>query len=119
MWSPGEQARPEGEWIEIGFEESVYIQKVNTYQNYYPGAVTRILMKNFISDSWDLLWEGPPRTDLPDKYAIHSPSICQRILPSNEIRLELDTPAVFGWNEIGILSSKGNSFRCCTDCGNR
>lgn len=122
-WSPGQAAGPPDtaeavdahtawasatqdgghEWLNLKYANAVELSEVTVYESYNAGALTRILA--ILPDgSEKVLWSGT---------AADEEGIVERVVSvppgirSNQIRVELDTSRVPGWNEIDAVELVG------------
>ncbi|MES2706965.1 MAG: hypothetical protein V4726_10225 [Verrucomicrobiota bacterium] len=126
-WSPGQAAGPPDtsdagdhptawapmaqdgglEWLQLKYPKAVELSEVTVHESYNAGALTRILA--ILPDGKEeVLWSGAATADT---------GIIERVVKvppgirSDQIRVELDTARVPGWNEIDaveILGSDGS-----------
>lgn len=63
-------------FVDIQFERKLYVNKINIYETYNPGAVVRIWALNVKDNGnkWALLWEGAPEKFIP-RSRIFSPPL--------------------------------------------
>ncbi|KAK3282215.1 hypothetical protein CYMTET_10036 [Cymbomonas tetramitiformis] len=91
------------------FPSSLYVSAVIVYEVFNAGSITRISVASEwagAATDWFPLWEGLPE---PITMAyLHSPPLCPCLAtPVKYVRLELNTSAVPGWNNIDALEMQG------------
>jgi hypothetical protein len=106
-WCPArEDSGPE--WIELTFPEGTEAAAVHLYENLNPGAVNRITAVGEhggdLAPETSELWAAPasPWTGTaPRRIALAGSGH----MPVRRLRLDLDTSAVPGWNEIDAVAA--------------
>lgn len=89
------------EWLVCEFESPVHVKIVSVHENFNPGAVIRLTA--FGPDNQEIVaWEGEDPTSRGDGYGI---SVFPVRLPFavQKIKLDIDSVAVPGWNEIDAV----------------
>lgn len=91
------------EWLQVGFERAVEVSEIVIHETFNPGALAKV--SALLPDgSFKTLWEGTTSAE--------GESV-ERALPvppgvtSDQIRIELDTGRVPGWNEIDAVQLIG------------
>jgi hypothetical protein len=122
-WSPGQAAgapntanhgdystawasqSPDGgkEWLQMKYAKPVEIGEINIHETYNPGAISKVsaLMPD---GSERVIWEG---TMAPEAGVIERAVKVPPGIRSDQIRVELDTTRVPGWNEIDAVELVG------------
>ena len=122
-WSPGKAAgapdtanfgdyatawasqSPDGgkEWLQLKYAKSVEIGEINIHETYNPGALAKVVA--IMPDgSEKTIWQGTEDTDTGIvERAVKVP----KGIRSDQIRIELDTSRVPGWNEIDAVEMVG------------
>ena len=122
-WSPGRAAgapdtadhgdystawasqNPDGgkEWLQVKYPKTVEIGEINIHETYNSGAISKVsaLMPD---GSQKLIWEG---TMNPEAGVVERAVKVPRGIRSDQIRIELDTSRVPGWNEIDAVELVG------------
>lgn len=122
-WSPGQAAgppnteqhgdyatawasqNPDGgpEWLQLKYPRAVEIGEINIHESYNPGALAKVsaLMPD---GSEKVLWQG---TEDRDNGIIERAVKVPPGIRSDQIRIELDTSRVPGWNEIDAVELVG------------
>jgi hypothetical protein len=91
------------EWLQLKYAKSVEISEINIHETYNPGALAKVvaIMPN---GSEKTIWEGTEDTDTGIvERAVKVP----KGIRSDQIRIELDTSRVPGWNEIDAVELVG------------
>ncbi|MDF0589842.1 hypothetical protein [Candidatus Methanocrinis natronophilus] len=101
-WAPLEEDAGV-EWLDLEYEVSVLINRVDIYETFNPGAVSGLEIYDDTGDR-HLVWEG---TMEPAKEARISSIEIRPAFPTNRIRILLDTTRVPGWNEIDAVGLIG------------
>lgn len=96
---------PDGgkEWLQVKYPKSVEISEINIHETYNPGAISKVsaLMPD---GSERVIWEGTMDAgqDVIERAVKVPPGV-----RSDQIRIELDTSRVPGWNEIDAVELVG------------
>ena len=101
-WAP--QAQDGGaEWLQLKYAKSVEIGEITIHETYNPGAVSRVsaLMPD---RSERVIWQG---TMSAEDGVIERAIKVPKGIRSDQIRVELDTSRVPGWNEIDAVELVG------------
>ncbi len=94
------------QWIELGFLEAVYVECVEIYETYGPGAVVKVELIDETGGS-HLVWEGiEEQAATTARVASIKNSLVTA--PCNKVRITLDTEVTGGWNEIDAVSITGS-----------
>lgn len=122
-WSPGRAAGPPDtadhgdyatawasqspdagkEWLQVKYPKSVEIGEITIHETYNPGAISSVSAV-MPDGSQRIIWEGTmnPDTGVVERAVKVPPGI-----RSDQIRIELDTSRVPGWNEIDAVELVG------------
>ncbi len=94
------------QWVELGFSEAVYIDYVEIYETFNPGAVVKVELVDEAGGS-HLIWEGTGglAATTARVFSIKNGIVT---VPCKRVRITLDTDAVGGWNEIDAVSITGS-----------
>ena len=92
------------QWLDLDYEVPVWISRVEIYETYNPGAITRIEIYDLDGER-HLVWEGS--MELARTARISTIDI-DADFPSDRIRIILDTRRVSGWNEIDAVALIGS-----------
>jgi hypothetical protein len=101
-WAP-ESENKGIEWIELGYQTSVYATAVRICESYNPGVVIKLELKDE-KDKYHTLWVGEDETSGLDFLDI---TFLKTNFKTNTIRITLDTQKVPGWNEIDAVALIG------------
>ena len=89
------------EWVELFYDEAVYVQRIDVYETYNPGAVVKVELIDE-TGTVHVVWEG--RAQLaPAESRIFSIDNTKVDIPARHVRLVLQTDQVPGWNEIDAV----------------
>lgn len=122
-WSPGQAAGPPNteqhgdyatawasqspdagpEWLQLKYGRSVEISEINIHESYNPGALAKVSAV-MPDGSQKVLWQG---TEDPEDGIIERAVKVPPGIRSDQIRIELDTSRVPGWNEIDAVELVG------------
>lgn len=101
-WAP--QSQDGGpEWLQVKYDRAVELSEIIIHETYNPGAVSRVVAM-LPGGGERVIWEGTASTEA---------GIVERAVPvppgirSDQIRVELDTARVPGWNEIDAVEIVG------------
>ena len=120
-WDPTASLKKDGftEYIEITFEQSVYLHSVEVGEPRGMGAIVRIKALHPVNGDYFTIWESSTSEGDPtiqyrhrtlSEYRIFAPfPICQTTFKTNTVRLELDTYTVKDWNELDYIQLVGSS----------
>lgn len=97
-WAPQEQDGGR-EWLSLKYAKAVELSEITVYESYNPGALNRIVAV-LPDGSEKVLWSG---TTAADSGFIERVVKVPPGIRSDQIRLELDTARVPGWNEIDAV----------------
>lgn len=101
-WAPQSQDGGK-EWLQLRYGRAVEISEINIHETYNPGAVSKV--SAIMPDgSEKVIWEGrgTPEEGIVERAVKVPPGI-----RSDQIRIELDTARVSGWNEIDAVELVG------------
>jgi len=95
---------PDGqrEYLELGYANPVPINHVNVVESYLPGALDRVSVWNPNTLAFEQVWSGTAAA-APPVARIHTASFPLTRFPVSRVRLEFDSPAVAGWNEVDAV----------------
>ena len=107
-WSPVARSDGSADILLLGYEEAVYVHRVDVFENFHPGSVTYIEAYNFEDDSWYTLYSGEASVrDVDQSLRVFSPTLCPSLFATNLIRLQLDTALATGKVEIDAVALYG------------
>ncbi|HWB04604.1 MAG TPA: hypothetical protein VG796_16365 [Verrucomicrobiales bacterium] len=96
---------PDGgkEWLQLKYSKSVEISEINILESYNPGALSKV--SAIMPDgSEKIIWEG---RENPEEGVVERAVKVPKGIRSDQIRIELDTSRVPGWNEIDAVELVG------------
>jgi hypothetical protein len=98
-------ATPDGqpEFIELGFPDPAPINFVNVYETHAPGAITSIQVKNPGTGLFEVVWSRPVAV-APPASRLFTATFPATMFPVSEIRIELFSPLVPGYNDVDAVS---------------
>lgn len=103
----------QAEYLELGFDQMA-VNKIEIYETYNPGAVNKISLRNKVTGSWQVVWTGTAAAYSPANTArIFTVNISATHYIADAIRLDIDSPAVPGWNEIDAVKVSGYTYDNC------
>lgn len=94
------------QWVELGFEEAVYVERVDIYETFNPGAAIKVELED-TTGRWYLIWEGKGGS-AGTSSRVFSVKNGIVTVPCQRVRITLDTDSVAGWNEIDAVSITGS-----------
>ena len=103
------------EFIEIGYDQSVFVHSVTTGENRGVGSVVGVKAWDNETQAWQILYTGEANVEASEyhkrttQYFTCMPPICQTAFKSSIIRLEMDTYAIPDWNEIDYVKLVGST----------
>jgi len=95
------------EFLELGFPVTSPATEIQIFETLSPGAVDQVWVRNAANHTWQNVWYGIAAA-APEVARIFSVSFANPGFAIDGVRIELDSPAVPGWNEIdavGIVTS--------------
>ena len=94
------------QWVELGFAEAVYVDYVEIYETYNPGAVVKVELVD-TTGRRHLIWEGKGGSagTAARVFRVKNDIVT---VPCQRVRITLDTDSVSGWNEIDAVSMTGS-----------
>lgn len=100
----------EREYLELGFDNPAPIDRVTVYETWNPGAVNKISVLNPLTGQWEEVWSGlaVAAGDAARSLTFLFP---MTPFPVDTIRIDIDSPAVAGWNEIDAVGLPGAAYR--------
>ncbi|NLL49423.1 MAG: hypothetical protein GX249_12695 [Firmicutes bacterium] len=104
-WAPGSMNNGL-QWVELGFLEAVYVERVEIYETFNPGAIVKVELVDPTGGSHPI-WEGEggPAEAAAKVFSVTNSSVT---IPCKGVRITLDTDTVAGWNEIDAVSITGS-----------
>jgi len=91
------------EFLELSFPIAMKVSHVAVYENYFPGAVDTIYVRNQSSGTWVKVWEGKASA-APAEARIFEVSFELTEFLADAVRIAINSPAVPGWNEIDAVA---------------
>jgi len=95
------------EFLVLSFNEAQTVQKIEIYENVYPGAIDTVYLRNSETDKWVVVYSKPAQTDLGEEGRIFSIHLIETQYKADAIRLAMNSPAVPSWNEIDAVAITG------------
>ena len=102
-WVTGEPDRGE-EWIEVRFAQPVFATAIEVHEALNPGAVVRILIRDFSGELHEV-WAGKDPNDTCP--AVLRADFEPLAFASNTVRVELNTALVPGFNQLDAVKLVG------------
>jgi hypothetical protein len=97
------------EFLELGFPATSPAAEIRIYETYNPGAVDLVQVRDAGNQTWHTVWTGNA-VEAPKEARLLTVTFADPGFAIDGVRLELDSPAVPGWNEIdavGITTQAG------------
>lgn len=96
------------QYLEVEFEEKIFIEKVDIYETYHAGSVKRIKAKR-PNGGWFVVWETP-KVCVIKSSRIFSPPFERLHFQCNLLRIDVDCTAANSWTEIDAIKIAGTKF---------
>ncbi|XP_062581076.1 speckle-type POZ protein B-like [Saccostrea cucullata] len=96
------------QFVEVQYQEKVYLTEVNVYETYHSGGTKSIKVKN-PSGKWETVYQTNQVTCMK-KSRIFSPPIQKPAYQVDELRIEVDCTAAGTWVEIDAVEMVGTKF---------
>ena len=96
------------EFLTVAFDTAQYVDQIEIYETYNPGAVTSIAARNVDNGSWTHIYEGHVEKDLAKRSRIMTIDIPETSFLVDAIRINISSRQVKGWNEIDAVSISGH-----------
>lgn len=93
----------QAEYLELGFNDPSPVNFVSIYETLAPGAVNKVSVRNANTGVWAEVWAGTAAA-APPVARIFTVTFPLTAYPVDAVRIDLDSPAVAGWNEIDAVS---------------
>jgi hypothetical protein len=100
-WSSYGEDDPE--YLHLAFDDPAPINYVNVYETFKPGAVSAIAVKNPGSGMFETVWTGTA-APAPGPTRLFSAIFPLTPFPVSEVRIDFDSPAVEGLNEVDAVA---------------
>ncbi|GEM_PF-1796896 len=91
------------ELLSLAYNDPIQVQSVIIYETYNPGAVDRVELRDAGTGTWNEVWTGVAASAGSDARAFIV-SIPKTTYLVSGVRIELNSPAVSGWNEIDAIA---------------
>ncbi len=101
-WS-SETEDDQREYLELGHPATTGVTAVHIYENFNPGAVDLVQVRNAANQAWQTVWSGAA-VAAPPQARVFSVPFNDPGYAIDGVRIELDSPAVAGFNEIDAVS---------------
>ncbi|MCS7019597.1 MAG: OmpA family protein [Cytophagales bacterium] len=107
-WRPAIANNAHGEWIHVGFRQLISVQTIAVGESWNPGAIAKIKLYDEAGKEY-IVYENPSPASVPEKarmFVHHIPPTPYKVA---SLKLELQTAAVPGFNQIdaiGIAAEK-------------
>ena len=92
----------QAEHLDVQFSDPAAVSFVSVYETFNPGAIDAIFVMNPGTGLFEEVWSGTPAA-APEESRIFSVTFPQTAYPVSVVRIQLDSPAVPGWNEIDAV----------------
>ncbi|HSH15908.1 MAG TPA: hypothetical protein VLD18_07740, partial [Verrucomicrobiae bacterium] len=91
------------EFLALGYHDPIHVAAVAIFETYNPGAVDRVEVRDSGTGQWVEVWSGTAAAQ-PAEARVFIVSFPLTTFLVDGVRLELDSPAVAGWNEIDAVA---------------
>ena len=95
------------EFISIAFDTIQYVEQINIYETYNPGAVTAVSLRDASNGNWVPVYIGDVELDLPSESRIMVINIERTSFEADAVKLDIASTQVSGWNEIDAVAIIG------------
>lgn len=97
------------EYLRLAFPDAAPINFVQVIETFNPGTLVKVSALNPGTNQLETLWEGAAsvQPEVARAFTVRFPTTSY---PVNQVRLDFDSPAVPGWNEIDAV---GIGFDSC------
>jgi hypothetical protein len=89
------------EWVELFYDEAVYVRRVDVYETHNPGAIVKAELIDETGRN-HVIWEGRAAA-APEESRVFMIENTSTNVPARRVRLVLQTDQVPGWNEIDAV----------------
>lgn len=100
-WS-GATQDDQREFLELGFSNPTPINYINIYETYAPGSVDTVYVKNPNTNQWEIVYSAAAAYQYPVARIMHI-DFPLTAFPVSEVRIAVNSPAIFDWNEIDAV----------------
>lgn len=99
------------EYIEIGFtQHNKPASAIAIFENYTPGAVDTVYVKNPGNGSWQMVWHGTAVNIGQDTTRIFVVSFPKTSFNVTDVRMAMASDSVIGWNEYDAVAISETVF---------
>ncbi|MCP5519978.1 MAG: PD40 domain-containing protein [Verrucomicrobiales bacterium] len=91
------------EFLVLGYEEPRPINTVIIYETDHPGAVDRVAVRSADDGTWATVWTAEAVATSEGARALEA-AFSLTAYPVDAVRIEINSPAVAGWNEIDAVA---------------
>lgn len=99
------------EYIEIGFtQHNKPASSIAIFENYTPGAVDTVYVKNPGNGSWNMVWHGTAVEIGEDTTRIFVVSFPKTAFNVTDVRIAMASDSVIGWNEYDAVAISEDVF---------
>lgn len=95
------------EYLALAFDTAQYVDQIEIYETYNPGAVTIVEVRNTENQSWVPVYYGDVVNNLPKRARIMKIDIPLTAYLVDAIRFNIASKRASGWNEIDAVSISG------------
>ncbi len=105
-WAP--KTRDGGiEFLTLSIDTAQYVNQIDVYETFNPGAVTSISVRNAENGSWSPVYTGDVEKNLAEKARIMKVDFPQTSYPVDAVKITMASDQVLGWNEIDAVKVIG------------
>lgn len=101
-WAPKTSDSP-GEFLAVTFDTAQYVNQIDIYETYNPGAITSVEIRNAENGNWVQVYVGAPELNLAKQSRIKKIDFPQAKFTVDAVRIWLASQQVSGWNEIDAV----------------
>ena len=101
------KANSNNEYLTIGFDTAQYVNQIDIYETFNPGAVTTVSVRNKENGSWSPVYTGEVNKNLPKASRIMKIDFPQTSFLVDAIKISISSSQVPGYNEIDAVKIIG------------
>ena len=95
------------EFLALAFDTAQFVNQIEIYETFNPGAVTAVSVRNVENGSWVPVYTGGKHKDLPKKSRIMTIDFPQTVYKVDAVKINIASRSVPGWNEIDAVAIIG------------
>jgi beta-lactamase regulating signal transducer with metallopeptidase domain/biopolymer transport protein ExbD len=115
-WASSTQDGQE-EWLDLTYDPPVPARAVMVYESYNPGAMRKVTVTR-VNGRSSVVWDAPDPVRVRDNKGVALVVLPNELEAIKSVRIQLDSKAVAGWNEIdavGLLNNQTGQVQWASD----